>query len=345
MGGLGAPAEFGAYTGAVVNTLTKSGGNRYSGLFDVYWTKESFFGDNIQPEFVAQNPTLADPAVTDKKLDITAQLGGPIIKDKLFFFVAAQRFEVTDNPSGAIEDVTEISPRFNTKLTWQPGPERQPVPQLPVGQLQREGALRLRRRPAAASRSPSNQDSPEAIWGLQWRHLFGSQTFAEVKYTGWWGYYYLDPQVTGPISFDGTTQGYSGGAGYTNAGTTGAATRSTPPSRTSPRPSASTTSSSASRSSAARCADRLGYMDGHLLLRLHRVLPEGPVPGLRLQLRHRGQERARVVLRPGLLEALGAAHHQRRRAGRLRPRQRASCSTRRSTTTPTGRRASASPST
>src|SRR5512139_1471319 len=118
VGGLGAPAEFGAYTGAVVNTLTKSGGNRFSGLFDVYWTKKSFFGDNIKAEYVDENPTLADPSVTDKKIDITAQLGGPIIKDKLFFFLSAQRFEVTDNPSGAIQDVTEVSPRFNTKLTW-----------------------------------------------------------------------------------------------------------------------------------------------------------------------------------------------------------------------------------
>jgi hypothetical protein len=216
VGGLGAPAEFGAYTGAVVNTLTKSGGNRYSGLFDVYWTKKSFFGDNIQPEFVAQNPTLADPAVTDKKIDITAQLGGPIIKDKLFFFVAAQRFEVTDNPSGAIEAVTEISPRFNTKLTWQPGPNDNLSLNFQWDNYNVKG--RCDYADALCSQEITvNQDSPEAIWGLQWRHLFGTRTFAEVKYTGWWGYYYLDPQVPGPISFDGTTQGYSGGAGYTNA--------------------------------------------------------------------------------------------------------------------------------
>ncbi len=28
----------------------------------------------------------------------------------------------------------------------------------------------------------------------QWRHLFGAKTFTEVKYNGWWGYYYLDPR-------------------------------------------------------------------------------------------------------------------------------------------------------
>ncbi len=57
-----------------------------------------------------------------------------------------------------------------------------------------------------------------------------------------------------------------------------------------------------------------------LLLRLHRVLPEGAVPRLRLRLRLRGPERARVALRPGLLEAHREAHHQRRRPRGLRSR-------------------------
>ncbi len=38
--GLGAPAEYGGFTGAVVNTITKSGGNRYSGLFDILGTQQ-----------------------------------------------------------------------------------------------------------------------------------------------------------------------------------------------------------------------------------------------------------------------------------------------------------------
>jgi len=216
VGGLGAPAEFGAYTGAVVNTLTKSGGNQYSGLFDVYWTKESFYGDNISQEFIDQNPTLADPSVTEKKLDLTAQLGGPIIKDKLFFFVSAQRFEVTDNPSGAIESVTEVSPRFNTKLTWQPSVNDNLSLNFQWDNYNVEGRCDYTAS-LCSQEITVNQDSPEAIWGLQWRHLFGANTFTEVKYTGWWGYYYLDPQVPGPIHIDGTTGAYSGGAGYTNA--------------------------------------------------------------------------------------------------------------------------------
>ncbi len=59
--GIGAPAEFGAFSGAVINTVTKSGGNRYSGLFDVTYTNDSLAGDNISDAVKRQNATLTRP--------------------------------------------------------------------------------------------------------------------------------------------------------------------------------------------------------------------------------------------------------------------------------------------
>src|SRR5215207_5872594 len=90
--GLGAPAEYGGFTGEVVNTITKSGGNRLSGLFDVFGTTKSLSGSNISDEIARLNPSLADPARTKKYLDLTTQIGGPIAANKLFFFGSAQRF-------------------------------------------------------------------------------------------------------------------------------------------------------------------------------------------------------------------------------------------------------------
>ncbi|HYN02428.1 MAG TPA: TonB-dependent receptor [Vicinamibacteria bacterium] len=214
VGGLGANAEYGAYTGAIVNTLTKSGGNRYAGLFDAYYTTADLFGDNVSDEVKAGNASLADPAVLNKKLDLNAQLSGPIIKDKLFFFVNAQRFEIDEDPSGPLTKRTEVSPRFNGKLTWQPGPNDSLSANFQYDNYNVTG-----RRPTLIGLLTTDeltyqQDSPEAIWGLQWRHLFGTKTFIEAKYTGWWGYYYLDPTVPGvPLSFDSTAGLYSGSAG------------------------------------------------------------------------------------------------------------------------------------
>ena len=212
VGGLGAPAEYGGYTGAVVNTLTKSGGNRHAGLFDAYYTRGSFSGDNVSREAKLANPSLTDPAVLNKRLDLNGQFSGPIIKDKLFFFVNAQRFQIDEDPSGPRTSRTEVSPRFNGKLTWQPGPNDN------VSANFQWDYYNVTGRPAVATALATdeltyNQDSPEAIWGLQWRHLFGARTFTEVKYAGWWGYYYLDPKVNSPIFLDGSTGGYSGGGG------------------------------------------------------------------------------------------------------------------------------------
>ena len=70
----------------------------------------------------AQNPTLADPAMTTKYVDITTQFGGPMKQNKLFFFASAQRFLLQTDPTGGVTKRHEVSPRLNFKLTWQPNP-------------------------------------------------------------------------------------------------------------------------------------------------------------------------------------------------------------------------------
>ena len=213
VGGLGAPAEYGAYTGAVVNTLTKSGGNRYSGLFDAYYTKGDFSSENVDSGIVDANPSLANSAITNKRLDLSAQLGGPIVRDKLFFFLSAQRYEVDADPAGPRTSSTEVSPRLNAKLNWQPTPNDSVAFNFQWDYYNVTGRATIGSN-LDNDNQTVRQDSPEAYWGVQWRHLFGTRTFAEVKYFGWWGYYYLDPVDPTPSAFDGTTSAYSGGAFY-----------------------------------------------------------------------------------------------------------------------------------
>ena len=99
VGSLGQPAEYGGFTGAVVNTITKSGGNRYSSLFEYRYTDKGLRGDNISDEVKPQNPTLAASGV-DKLNDYTVQLGGPIRRDKVFFFGSIQRYSIEQDPDG-----------------------------------------------------------------------------------------------------------------------------------------------------------------------------------------------------------------------------------------------------
>src|SRR5439155_20634027 len=50
----------------------------------------------------------------------------------------------------------------------------------------------------------NREDAPEYVWLTQYRHIFNSNTFAEVKYTGWWGFYDLNPEVKAPAIFTDT---------------------------------------------------------------------------------------------------------------------------------------------
>lgn len=76
----GFQAEFGRATGGVVNAITKSGSNDFHGSILFNWEPDDLRED--QPNtYLADND--GDKA---NRLEMIAQLSGPIIKDKLFFY-------------------------------------------------------------------------------------------------------------------------------------------------------------------------------------------------------------------------------------------------------------------
>ena len=212
--GLGAPAEYGGFTGAVVNTITKSGGNRFSGLFDYFGSGESLGSNNVPADIAAKNPTLKDPAKTTSYHDITTQFGGPLKQNKLFFFASAQRFLLETDPTGPVTRRHEVSPRLNLKLTWQPDANNNFT-----GHLQYDAYNIIGRVPSsialqATDALTNREDAPEYVWMTQYRHLFNSNTFAEVKYTGWWGFYDLNPENNVSKHTDGDTGLVTGSQGW-----------------------------------------------------------------------------------------------------------------------------------
>jgi outer membrane receptor protein involved in Fe transport len=86
----GISAEFGRFTGGVVSAITKSGGNDFSGsvrdtLDNPKWTAKSF----------STQPTPVDH--TNNTYEET--LGGRIIRDRIWFFVAGRQAKTTANRS------------------------------------------------------------------------------------------------------------------------------------------------------------------------------------------------------------------------------------------------------
>ncbi|MCB0275904.1 MAG: TonB-dependent receptor [Calditrichaeota bacterium] len=70
----------GGFTGAGINSVTKSGSNTFQGSVYTFTRNESFQGNEIRGQKVVANPDLAY-----NQSGFT--LGGPIVKDKLFFFM------------------------------------------------------------------------------------------------------------------------------------------------------------------------------------------------------------------------------------------------------------------
>ncbi|HUQ86732.1 MAG TPA: TonB-dependent receptor [Vicinamibacterales bacterium] len=121
----GISAEYGRFSGGVVNAVTKSGGNTFSGsyranLLNPSWTQETPF------EASSTNPaTGAAKSVTvyPDKLQGTheATFGGPIKRDRLWFFTAG-RYQKTDTPftlqeTGISLSSNDLNRRAEVKLT------------------------------------------------------------------------------------------------------------------------------------------------------------------------------------------------------------------------------------
>jgi hypothetical protein len=184
--GLGATAEYGGFTGVVVNTITRSGGNRFAGLFDVQYTTQGLASNNVGSEVAAQNPGLTDPGSTRQLVDFTGQISGPIMKDKLFFFVNFQRYDLDTNPPGPRTDQHEVSPRLNAKLTWQPSAKDYLNVTIDRDAFNVKGVVVNPVSPLVATDDlTSTEESPDLVWSGQWRHILDSRTFLEAKYVGW----------------------------------------------------------------------------------------------------------------------------------------------------------------
>ena len=102
----GYSAEFGRSTGGVFNVITKSGGNEFHGDVFGYIADDSWTSERIGRQ---QKGTTFGNDVTDSK-DFGVSLGGPIMRDRLWFFGAY-------NPSRRTVDIGEASPLIGDPAT------------------------------------------------------------------------------------------------------------------------------------------------------------------------------------------------------------------------------------
>jgi len=118
-------AEYGRFTGGVINSITKSGGNTFSGSFRTSFDNDNWRAYSDYRTAAGVNPqegTFIDKIVPTYE----ATLGGPIIKDRIWFFGAGRYYDQSDANSyltrltnipfvGGTEEL-----RYEAKLTVSP---------------------------------------------------------------------------------------------------------------------------------------------------------------------------------------------------------------------------------
>ena len=97
-------ASMGAASGAHIETTTKSGTNKLHGQVYEYFQNNVF---DAAPTFLAVNPFFSGAPPLHRNV-FGATLGGPIIKNKMFFFGSYQGQRVSDALSGAFNGVPTL---------------------------------------------------------------------------------------------------------------------------------------------------------------------------------------------------------------------------------------------
>jgi hypothetical protein len=112
----GSEAEYRSSLGGGVDVITFSGGNEFHGQIFGFLSSNRLADE---PKRVSWEPTSGDHA----SYDVGFSLGGPILRDRLWFFAAYDPSIETEDVEipghGHFEDRSTIH-RFATKLTWRP---------------------------------------------------------------------------------------------------------------------------------------------------------------------------------------------------------------------------------
>jgi hypothetical protein len=102
----GIPAEYGRFSGGIVNVITRRGGNTFSGTFRETWTNPTWSGRSPFDE-------LNDTPRTSTLNEIhEGTAGGPILRDRLWFFVAGR---IRDTAEDETFPQTGIGYQFRNK--------------------------------------------------------------------------------------------------------------------------------------------------------------------------------------------------------------------------------------
>src|SRR5262249_6089744 len=177
---LGAPAEVGQFSWVVFNTVTKSGSNDFSGEAEFFYTGKGL--TTTSSEFPDLSATIENHA------EGNLQFGGPIRKDKLWYYGAAQYIRDLTSEGGPIE--TEKDPRLFFKLSWLANSKSTLDGWLEWDHTKITGKDGDAFTPLEAT---TGEDNPELVWNASWKSTLSEDSILSLAFAGYTGHHHFDP--------------------------------------------------------------------------------------------------------------------------------------------------------
>ncbi len=190
---LGAPAEYGNMTGAVYNIVTRQGTNEFHGDANFFWQGNGLTADNTtgtknkDGSFLDACGDARCSWTRDKYTDFTFQFGGPIVKDKLWFFASYQNqrdaYWDVGVPNETLNAKNFRSDRYLGKLTWQLSPNHKLVGSFHMDDREDDNGLDVNYAPSTAWTRLGKVPTP----GIGYTGVLSDKTVLDVRYSGFYG--------------------------------------------------------------------------------------------------------------------------------------------------------------
>jgi hypothetical protein len=187
---LGASAEYGNVQGAVFNVVTRQGSNEFHGDGNFYFQHDNLTGRNTTD---AQDG--GQPYHRDEFKDTTWQIGGPIKKDKLWFFGSFQYQKDSESQPGTPAEFPARSSakRVFGKLNYQVTENNKVQFQYHDDYYRIPGRATAVTAPSTIGVENGHNPSP----GVMWTTVLSNKTLIEARYSGFYGVDHGDPLESG----------------------------------------------------------------------------------------------------------------------------------------------------
>jgi hypothetical protein len=179
----GVPAEFAGGKGFVGNIVTKSGGNEFSGSINYYMISPEFYSD-----FKSSDTKLA--VNLEDKSDAALTFGGPIWKDRAWFFLSGQMRENKDevqlsasaSPNGGTTNFSNERHNYFGKVTFKPTEKTTVIAQYfeDPSEVSNASAAQEPDVNLVPGRYIATDSTPKTVWGSL-QHIFGSTFLVDAR--------------------------------------------------------------------------------------------------------------------------------------------------------------------